>query len=121
MPSEKELREWKREKRLIPVMIREYCHHYHHTHGKEVCPECQELTDYALLRLDKCPFKVNKGFCSFCKIHCYQKEMKEKIRKVMRYSGPRMVFTHPIYAFSHVAQMIRYKRAQSKGGTPDAR
>jgi hypothetical protein len=28
--------------------------------------------------------------------------MREKIRVVMRYSGPRMMFSHPILAIKHV-------------------
>ncbi len=109
-----ELKAWEREKKLIPVMIRKYCHHYHHTKGKNICDECQKLTEYAAFRLKVCPFKKNKKFCSFCKIHCYQPPFKEQIRAVMRYSGPRLTFTHPIFAFSHVFQMIKYKKMLKK-------
>ena len=61
----KELRAWEKEKQLIPVMIEKYCHGKHKTKGGEVCEECRALTEYALFRLEKCPFKVNKKFCSF--------------------------------------------------------
>ena len=108
--TEKNLKHWKQEKELIPVMIRIYCHGKHGTKGKEVCEKCKDLTDYALFRLDKCPFKVDKKFCSFCKIHCYKPKYREQIRAVMKYSGPRMLPTHPIFSISHVIQMIRYKR-----------
>ncbi len=111
---EKELKAWEKEKKLIPVMIRKYCHGKHKTKGKEICAECQELTEYALFRLEKCPFKVNKKFCSFCKIHCYKPEMREKIKAVMKYSGPRMLPSHPIFAISHVVQMIKYKKQLKK-------
>ena len=33
-----------------------------------------------------------KTFCSNCRAHCYRLEMREEIRKVMRFSGPRMIF-----------------------------
>lgn len=119
--NKKELKEWNKEKKLIPVMIRMYCKGNHkeerkrlNINNKEVCPECKILTEYALFRLDKCPFKINKKFCSFCKIHCYKEDMKIKIKEVMRYSGPRMSFTHPIFAFSHVFQMISYKKKLKK-------
>ena len=36
--------------------------------------------------------------------------MREKIKAVMKWSGPRMLFTHPVFAFKHVFQMIGYKR-----------
>ncbi len=109
----KELRAWEKEKELIPVMIRKYCHGKHKKKG-EVCEDCRALTEYALFRLEKCPFKVNKKFCSFCKIHCYKPDMREKIKDVMRWSGPRMLFSHPIFAISHVVQMISYKKKLKK-------
>ncbi len=112
--QKKKLKKWNKEKKLIPVMIRKYCHGHHHTKGKEVCDECKELTEYALFRLSKCPFKENKQFCSFCKIHCYKPDMRAKIKDVMRYSGPRMIFTNPIFSMSHVTQMIKYKKSQKK-------
>ena len=67
----KELKAWEKEKKLIPVMIKKYCHGKHGTKGEELCEECRALTEYALFRLEKCPFKVNKKFCSFCRVHCY--------------------------------------------------
>ncbi len=111
--AQRELRAWRREKKLIPVMIAKYCRGVHGTKG-EMCEDCRALTEYALFRLDKCPFKVNKQFCSFCRIHCYRPEMRQKIKDVMRYSGPRMLFSHPIFALSHVVQMMRSRRAQKK-------
>ena len=111
-----ELKAWKKEKKLIPVMIKKYCHGMHKTKGKEICADCHELTEYALFRLEKCPFKVDKKFCSFCKIHCYKPEMREKIKAVMKYSGPRMLLSHPIFAISHVVQMIKYKKQLKKKG-----
>jgi putative cytoplasmic protein len=112
--KKKELKHWNQEVKLIPKMIEIYCHGNHHTKKGELCEKCQELKEYSLFRLSKCPFKVNKGFCSFCKIHCYQPQMREEIKKVMRYSGPRMTFSHPIFSFSHVSQMIKYKKSLKK-------
>lgn len=108
MKEDKKLKAWNKEKKLIPVMIKKYCRGKHGT--GELCDECKALAEYALFRLEKCPFKENKQFCSFCKIHCYKPDMREKIKAVMKYSGPRMLFTHPVFALSHVVQMIKYKR-----------
>ena len=109
-----ELKAWEKEKKLIPVMIGMYCHGKHGMRREDLCEECKVLTEYALSRLEKCPFKVNKKFCSFCKIHCYKPDMREKIRDVMKWAGPRMIFTHPVFAFKHVFQMISYKRKLKK-------
>lgn len=114
MKTPKELKAWEKEKKLIPVMIRKYCHGNQGTKGEALCEECRALTEYALFRLEKCPFKVNKKFCSFCKIHCYKPDMRERIKIVMKWAGPRMIFTHPIFAFKHVFQMIGYKRKRKK-------
>ena len=114
MRKDKELQAWENEKKYIPIMIKKYCHHYHHTKKDELCPECQKLTEYALFRLSVCPFKKNKKFCSVCKIHCYQSPYKEQIRNVMQYSGQRMIFTHPIFAFKHAFQILAYKRKLKK-------
>ena len=38
----------------------------------------------------------SKTFCSNCRVHCYCPDMREKIRMVMRFSGPRMLFYHPV-------------------------
>ena len=110
----KELKAWEKQKKMIPTMIKMYCHHTHHTKGNNICTECKELTEYALFRLEKCPFKKNKSFCSTCKVHCYTPENREKIKKVMRYSGPMLLFSHPVYAMSHVVQTIKYKRKLKK-------
>ena len=110
----KELKAWEKEKKLIPVMIKKYCHGKHKAKGEALCEECRALIEYALFRLEKCPFKVNKKFCSFCKIHCYKPDMREKIKDVMKWAGPRMIFTHPIFAIKHVFQMISYKRKLRK-------
>jgi hypothetical protein len=98
-------------------MIKKYCKGRHKStrreckiKGDELCESCKVLKEYALFRLEKCPFKVNKQFCSFCKIHCYKPEYRQEIKKVMKYAGPRMLFSHPIFALSHVVQMIKYKK-----------
>lgn len=86
----------------VDIMIRIYCHKKHHTKGKELCQECQELSSYCHYRLSLCPHGDKKPFCSNCRIHCYDKAHREKIREVMRFSGPRMIFHRPILAFRHV-------------------
>ena len=90
-----------REKRMVAEMIALYCRKNHHT-GKELCPECRSLLDYAQQRSEHCPFMENKAFCSNCRVHCYKPEMREKIRAVMRFSGPRMLFHHPLMAIRHL-------------------
>ncbi len=51
-----------------------------------------------------------KTFCSNCKVHCYKPEMREKIRIVMRYSGPRMLFVHPVMCLKHLIESKKEKK-----------
>ena len=43
-----------------------------------------------------------KPTCRLCPIHCYKREMKERMRQVMRYAGPRMLLYHPLIALRHL-------------------
>lgn len=105
----------KREKEKIVVgeMIKLYCNKQHGTKG-ELCQECKALKEYAELRSDKCPFMETKTFCSNCKVHCYKADMREKIRNVMRFSGPRMVMYHLVMAVNHLIQSNKEKRKLGK-------
>ena len=102
-----------REKRTVSLMIRIYCKKKHGT-KKGLCPECEALDAYARMRSEKCPFMETKTFCSNCKVHCYKADMREKIRAVMRFSGPRMIFSHPIMAIRHVIESQKEKRRLEK-------
>lgn len=99
-----------REKETVSLMISIYCRKKHGYYT--LCPECAALDTYARQRSDKCPFMESKTFCSNCKVHCYKKDMREKIQEVMRFSGPRMIFHHPIMAIHHVIE----KQKESNGG-----
>ena len=99
-----------REKQMVSQMIALYCRKKHGGR-KEFCPECAELDAYAQLRSEKCPFMETKTFCSNCKVHCYKPEMRERIREVMRFSGPRMLFHHPVAAIRHVIESKKEKKS----------
>lgn len=98
-----------REKKMVSQMIVLYCRKNHGTKDT-LCPECAALNLYARQRSDKCPFMETKTFCSNCKVHCYKPEMREKIRMVMRFSGPRMIFYHPVAAIRHMIETKKEKR-----------
>jgi len=95
------------EKETVSLMVRLYCRKKHHS--KTLCPDCAALDAYARSRSDRCPFMETKTFCSNCKVHCYKPDMREKIREVMRFSGPRMLFYHPIMAIRHVMESRKEK------------
>lgn len=102
-----------KEKEMLGLMVQVYCRGKHKS-KKGLCPQCQELQDYAWIRTDKCPFMETKTFCSACKVHCYAPEMREKIKEVMKYAGPRMLLYHPRVAIRHMRVTIHNKRKEGK-------
>ena len=83
-----------KEKKTITLMIDIYCKRKHkHKDG---------LCEYAHKRLDFCKFGEEKSFCSKCPIHCYKKDMKAKVKDVMRFSGPRLIIYSPIQFLKHI-------------------
>jgi hypothetical protein len=82
-------------------MVRVYCRAHHGTRDS-LCDQCQSLCDYALARLDRCPFGAQKTTCARCTVHCYKPGMRARIQEVMRYAGPRMLLRHPILALLHL-------------------
>ncbi len=101
-----------KEKQVVDLMIQIYCKKKHPGVQKKdgCCEECDKLRSYAGLRVDKCPFMETKTFCSNCRVHCYKPEMREKIREVMRFSGPRMMMYHPVMAVHHVISSAQEKK-----------
>ena len=96
------------EKTVVEQMIRLYCRK--REGNAQLCPTCLELLDYAHRRLDRCRYGEDKPTCKKCPIHCYKPEMKERIRMVMRWSGPRMMLYHPLAAIGHLfREMINKK------------
>ena len=90
-----------RERVVVTEMIAAFCRGNHRPSGGQLCDECAALTDYAQRRIDACPFMATKTFCSQCRVHCYAPAKREQIRRVMRYAGPRMLFSHPIMTLHH--------------------
>mgnify|MGYP001060978487 CR=1 FL=1 len=101
-----------RERQTIGVMIGMYCRGHQHAtaDGQTLCGQCGELMDYAMRRIDKCPFQDGKPACVKCPVHCYVPSMRERVRVVMRYAGPRMLYAHPYLALRHYVDQILYRK-----------
>lgn len=124
------------EKKVVALMIRMYCRRHCRQQGRTaktdlagltgrtadtnqadrtgarqttraICPECAALLDYAHRRLDSCRFGNGKPSCRKCPVHCYRADMRERIRTVMRWAGPRMIFRHPMAATRHLLRELR--------------
>lgn len=97
------------EKNTMYFMVKLYCKKKHYT-KKGLCVACKEVYEYALRRIDVCPFMETKSFCSNCNVHCYKQDMREKICEMMRFSGSRMLLYKPHMALHHVYVTIKEKR-----------
>ncbi|NLC65713.1 MAG: nitrous oxide-stimulated promoter family protein [Clostridium sp.] len=82
-------------------MIEINCKHKHLYNGS-LCQECEKIKNYANMKIDKCPHMESKTFCSQCKTHCYDKLHRDKIREIMKYSGPRIIIFHPVATVKHI-------------------
>jgi len=102
-----------RERKTVDLMISLYCREQHNA-KEQLCEECRQLAEYAILRLKNCPFQENKTTCGNCPIHCYKPSMRDKIRAVMRYAGPRMLWHHPWLAVGHMMDGRRKKPGPKK-------
>ena len=102
-------RRLKRERHTIQLMIGIYCRGRHQRSGT-LCVQCQQLSDYAMKRVDKCPFQEAKPTCAKCPIHCYNATMREQVREVMRYAGPRMMLHHPLLSLLHSLDGMWYSQ-----------
>lgn len=92
------------EKKVVEQMIFLYCRKKEG--NASLCPACQELLIYAKDRLNHCKFGNDKPTCKKCPVHCYRPDMKKRIKMVMRWSGPRMLFYHPISAVKHLLREL---------------
>lgn len=111
--NEKSMNRIEREKLVVGKMIAIYCNRHHrHKEGDNLCDECLSLLNYALQRLDHCPKAGDKSSCSKCEIHCYSPANREKIRAVMKYVGPRMIFIHPLMAIRHLLTSIVFRKGK---------
>ncbi|WP_153916350.1 nitrous oxide-stimulated promoter family protein [Shewanella sp. TC10] len=87
----------------MTAMAKIYCRAHHQPeHNQALCAECTELLQYAETRLDRCPYGQDKPTCNKCPVHCYKPHMKQRVREIMIYSGPRMLIPHPIMSIKHL-------------------
>lgn len=91
-----------REFKTIAAMLRLYCRAHHHPDGRTLCDACADLQDYARLRLLRCRFGEDKPTCAKCPVHCYKPDLREQVRQVMRWAGPRMPLRHPLLSLYHL-------------------
>ncbi len=95
-------REWRTLDAMIAITCRGNGHAGRTGGRRALCPDCAELRAYAEQRLLRCPFGEEKPTCNNCQVHCYRPEMRQRVRAVMIFAGPRMLLRHPVLALLHL-------------------
>lgn len=101
------------EAKTVRAMIIMYCLSHHQGSKQQLCSACRQVEQYALARIDKCPWGELKPVCSTCEVHCYKLDMREQIKEIMRYSGPRMLRHHPVLAIRYLYRK-RFRRKKGR-------
>lgn len=101
-------RKLRRDLKVVAKFIDVYCRHRHNADDKapaqlrnidvealygrplHLCPSCRKLFVHAFVKRVACPLHP-KPACKKCPTHCYAPEYRAQIRKVMKYSGRRLV------------------------------
>ena len=96
-----------RDKKTILKMVEVYCDENHKL-VQCPCSDCEELLLYSYNKLDMCRYGNDKPVCTKCETHCYQREMRARVREVMRYSGKKMLFRSPYLALRHLFDLMKF-------------
>lgn len=98
-------RRQKKDISIIAKFTEVYCTSRHHESRRDaaalpfdlgkcsLCPECTVFLEYAVTRRLKCPLEAEKPSCKHCRIHCYDKLNRAKIREIMAYSGRKLMMS----------------------------
>lgn len=96
--------------RTLARFIRVYCRHKHEAAPRAsvrlkdfdlddlgvgelpLCGGCAKLLAHAFVKRAHCPLNP-KPACKHCQSHCFQPAYREQIRKVMTYSGRKLVLS----------------------------
>jgi hypothetical protein len=109
-----------RESIIVQSMIKMYCRENHNIEGT-LCDDCDSLSKYAEKRLLSCMYGEIKPVCKHCPVHCYSPVMREQMRKVMRWAGPRMIFRNPFFAVMHIIDNLTSPKQKKKNTAKSTR
>jgi hypothetical protein len=92
------------ELKTITIMVTLYCRAHH---AKALCNDCQALIDHAQQKLDRCVFGQQKPACKKCTVHCYKPNFKQQAKVVMKETGMKMLYLHPVLALKHLLKGLK--------------
>ena len=102
-----------RESVIVQTMIKMYCQKNHNS-WDILCGECESLLKYAEKRLLSCMYGEIKPVCKHCPVHCYSPAMREQMRQVMKWAGPKMIIRNPVFAVMHIIDNLTASKLLKK-------
>lgn len=102
-----------KEKETLLAMTLIYCRAVHGA-KKGLCADCSATVEYAGQKIVKCTWGKKKPVCAQCPIHCFEPDMRQRIREIMRFTGPRMLLRHPIMTLFHIGRKIFVRKSLSR-------
>ena len=94
-------------------MIELYCRGHHGTPKGRLCPRLRGPAGLRRRAGGPLPAYSDQNVLQRLPNALLQARDAERIRQVMRWSGPRMLFHHPVLAVRHLAETRKQKKGQS--------
>ncbi len=103
---------------VLGKFVAVYCKHHHGEAAREaftvggidvsatslgkrkVCSDCRGVLRHAVAKRARCPL-LPKPTCRVCPVHCYAPKMREKIRRVMAFSGRHLMLRGHLHLLFH--------------------
>ena len=99
----------KRKKIEVKILQKMITLYYNANKDSLSISECLAFKEYTIKKIMRCPLGDEKTSCAKCRIQCYNEPERSMIQKVMRYSGPRILFRSPVLTLVY---LFNRKRAE---------
>ena len=90
-----------KEKENIRKSFGKYCNENHGTSDEKLCPKCTALLTTVMLKIQRCPYGINKPVCDNCETPCFGEEATNNFREIMKSSRKKMLLSHPLMTIKH--------------------
>lgn len=93
----------------LEAMAQIYCDAHHIGMNKDavnLCIECREAVIATLNRTQVCP-NGHIHNCQDCDIKCQRGDGQSRIKAIMAYSAPRMLWRHPLMTFTYLRKKFQ--------------
>lgn len=104
------------DRRTVEAIGQIYCKGNHGGAERDsggLCAECREAIELTIRRAEACPHG-HTGNCEDCHTHCQHGRAQENIKRMMRYSAPRMAYRHPVMTFRYLRRKFKRKQLPSQ-------